>query len=163
MRAKNGQRLTLKFLYNTQTGPSGSAAAELAAQQWKQLGADVTLEAEDETAAVTTLFSTENWDVAWLPVNVSSPDQLVGFLSGQAPPHGENFARIDDATYNAGVAQAEKLDGTSGCSQWLAAESNVISAADVIPFANQVIKVFGMNAQFQVVGELQATSIRMTG
>ena len=163
VRAKNGQRLTLKFLYNTQTGPSGSAAAELAAQQWKQLGADVTLEAEDETAAVTTLFSTENWDVAWLPVNVSSPDQLVGFLSGQAPPQGENFARIDDATYNAGVAQAEKLDGTSGCSQWLAAESNVISAADVIPFANQVIKVFGKNAQFQVVGELQATSIRMTG
>lgn len=162
VRAKGGQKLALKFVYNAQSGPSGAAAAELAGQQWKQLGADVTLKSEDETAAVTTLFSTGDWDIAWEPVNVSSPDQVVGFLSGNPPPNGQNFAHIDNTAYNSGVVQAEKLDGSSGCSQWLAAEANLISAADVIPFANQVLKIFGKGAQFQVAGELQPTSIRMT-
>jgi peptide/nickel transport system substrate-binding protein len=163
IRSKDGKPLELTFLYNTQTGSSGSAAAELAAQEWKALGAKIDLKAQDETAAVNTLFSTGNWDIVWEPLNVSSPDQLVGFLSGPVVPKGENFGHIDNAAYNAAVAKAEKTVGTAGCSEWLAAESNLVKDADVIPFANQVQQTFGKGAQFQVAGELQPTSIRMTG
>jgi peptide/nickel transport system substrate-binding protein len=163
MRSKNGKPLEMTFLYNTQTGSAGSAAAELAAQEWKALGVKVDLKPEDETASVNTLFSTGDWDIAWEPVNVSSPDQIVGFMSGPVVPKGENFAHIDNAAYNAGVAKAEKTVGTAGCSDWLAAESNLVRDADVIPFANQVLETFGKGAQFQVAGELQPTSIRMTG
>lgn len=162
VRSKDGKPLELTFLYNTQTGSSGSAAAELAAQEWKALGAKIDLKSQDETEAVNTLFSTGNWDIVWEPVNVSSPDQLVGFLSGPAVPKGENFAHIDNPAYNAGVAKAEKKVGTAGCADWLAAESNLVRDADVIPFANQVQETFGNGAQFQVAGELQPTSIRMT-
>ena len=36
-----------------------------------------------------------------------------------------------------------------------------MKAADVIPFANQVVKTFGYHAHFAVVGALVPTSIRM--
>lgn len=163
IRSKDGKQLELTFLYNTVQGTPGSSAAELAAQEWKALGVKVDLKAQDETAAVNTLFSTGNWDIVWEPVNVSSPDQLVGFLSGPATPKGENFGHINNAAYNAGIAKAEKEPGTSGCADWLSAESNLVRDADVIPFANQVQNTFGKGAQFQVAGELQPTSIRMTG
>jgi len=164
IRTKNGKPLAVTFLYNTQTGAAGSAAAELAAGQWKQLGVKVTMKAQDETAAVNTLFSTGTWDVAWEPLNVSSPDQLVGFMSGPVVPAGENFAHIKDPAYDALVAKAQTMQGAAGCPQWLAADSTLVSHADVIPFANQVQQVFGKNAQFAVVsGELQPTSIRMGG
>jgi peptide/nickel transport system substrate-binding protein len=161
IRSKNGRQLALTLVYNTKAGSAGSAAADLAQQQWTQLGAKVTLSGQDDTAATNTLFSTGNWDIAWEPVNVSSPDQLVPFFSGPAPAAGDNFAHIDDTAYTAAVAEADKTQGAAGCGQWLAAEAHLISAADVIPFANTVEKVFGSGARFTVVGELLPTSIRM--
>jgi peptide/nickel transport system substrate-binding protein len=163
VRSKNGQQLALTFVYDTQAGAAASAAADLAAQQWTQLGVKVTPSGQDDTTATNTLFSTGNWDLAWTPVNVNSPDQLVGFLSGPTPPTGENFAHIDNAAYTNLVGAAAKQQGRAGCAQWLAAESGLVHDADVIPFANQVVKVFGAGATFTVIGELLPTSIRMTG
>lgn len=163
IRSKGGKQLALTFLYGSQAGSAASAAAELASQQWNQLGVKVTMTAQDNTQSTNTLFSTGDWDIAWIPVNVNSPDQLVPFLSGPAPAQGDNFAHIDDTTYNTAVASAAKVEGAAGCSQWLAAESHIVSSADAIPFANQVEKLFGKGARFDVVGELQPTSIRMTG
>jgi peptide/nickel transport system substrate-binding protein len=163
IRGKNGQQLTLTFVYDSQAGASSSAAADLAAQQWNQLGVKVTASGQDDTTATNTLFSTGNWDIAWVPVNVSSPDQLVGFLSGPTPPGGDNFAHIDNPGYSNLVAAAEQRQGTAGCAQWLSAESGLVRDADVIPFANQVVKYFGAGAKFSVVSALLPTSIRMTG
>jgi peptide/nickel transport system substrate-binding protein len=162
VRAKGGRQLALTFLYGTQGGSAASAAADLASQQWTQLGVKVTLAAQDDTQSTNTLFSTGDWDIAWIPVNVNSPDQLVPFLSGPAPAKGDNFAHIDNAAYDAAVASAAKTEGAAGCPQWLAAESHIVSSADAIPFANQVDKMFGKAATFDVVGELLPTSIRMT-
>lgn len=164
IRSKDGKQLALTFVYTTQSGSSGSAAAELAAQQWKQLGAKINLKPMDQTALTTMLFSGGgNWDIGWVPLNVNSPDQLVGFMSGPTPPKGQNFAGINNPAYNKAVAQAEKTQGHAGCAQWLSAESNLVKDADVIPFANQVVETFGKGAQFQVIGDLIPTSIRMTG
>jgi peptide/nickel transport system substrate-binding protein len=161
VRSKGGKQLALTLLYNTGLGTGGSAAAELAAQMWKAVGAKVTLKPQDDTAAVQTLFGSGNWDIAWVTVNVNSPDQMVPFLSGPAVPNGNNFAHISNSAYSAGVAKAAKIQGAAGCSDWLAAEGELYQDADVVPFANQVRSYFGKKAQFQVVGWLVPTSIRM--
>lgn len=161
-RAKGGTPLAITFNYNTTLGSGGASAAELAAQAWKQLGAKVTLQAQDETAAVDTLFKTGNWDVAWEQLNVNSPDQLVPFLSGPAVPDGNNFAHIDNATYTAGVTGAMAVPGSAGCGQWLSAERALIAEADVVPFANRAQQTFGKQARFESAGvPIAPTSIRL--
>jgi peptide/nickel transport system substrate-binding protein len=160
-RSKDGTPLAVTFTYDTALGTPGSAAAELVNAAWKKLGVAVTTKPQDETALVNTVFSTGDWDVAWVPINVSSPDQLVPFLSGPATPEGNNFASIDNADYTSGVADAMKQNGTAGCSTWLKAESALVRDADVIPFANQNTSFFGSHATFAVVDVVQPTSIRM--
>lgn len=161
-RSKDGKELTLAFNYNTAYGPEGAAASELAVAAWKQLGAKVTARGQDATALLQTLFTSGNWDVAWLTLNVSSPDQLVPFFSGPAAPNGNNFSHIDNKTYAAGVAKAMKLPGKEGCTEWLAAETNLVKEADIIPFANLATKTFGKGAQFSsVTRPVTPISIRM--
>jgi peptide/nickel transport system substrate-binding protein len=53
------------------------------------------------------------------------------------------------------------MAGTDGCDTWLQAESALIEAADLVPFANEVVKTFGNGAEFQISGTLVPTSIRM--
>ena len=162
VRSKDGRPLTLTFVYNTGLGSGGAAAAELATARWKELGADVTVTGQDDTALLETVFSTGNWDVSWLTLNVSSPDQLVPFLSGPAAPDGNNFSSIDNAEYTAGVTAAAAEVGTAGCAQWLAAESALVADADVIPFANQTAATFGSGARFSSGAvAVVPTSIRM--
>lgn len=161
IRGKNGKQLSVTLLYNTAQGSGASAAAELAAQMWKAVGAKAVLKAQDETQAVQTLFSTGDWDVAWEPVNVSVPDQLVPFLSGPAVPNGNNFAHIDNAAYTAAATKAATIQGTAGCGEWLKAESELFKAADVVPFANQIVRTFAKKAQFVIIGLIVPTSIRM--
>lgn len=163
VRAKAGAPLALTFVHDATLGPGGSAAAELAVQQWKALGVQVTSKSQSSTATSETLFSTGDWDIAWEPLNVSSPDQLVPFMSGPAAPNGTNFAGIRNAAYEAGVAKATAMAGTSGCATWLDAESHLVSDADVIPFANNVVKTFGKRAKFDTAGLIIPTSIRMLG
>lgn len=161
VRSKDGKSLSLTFVYDTAAGSAGSAAAELAVSVWKRLGVKVTAKPQDSTAIGTTLFSTGDWDIAWEPVGVSSPDQLVPFLSGPTPPNGNNFAGITNAAYSSAVTKASAVSGTAGCANWLKAEANVVSAADVIPFANQIVKTFGSGARFGQSLSLIPTSIRM--
>lgn len=161
IRARNGTALAVTFVYNTALGSAGSAAAELAAAAWKQLGIQVTLKPQDETAINTTIFSTGNWDVIWEALNVNSPDQIVPFMSGPVPPAGTNFAHINNTAYTALVNKAAALAGSQGCGDWLKAEAELVKAADVIPFANQVTRIFGSHANFAIVGALVPTSIRM--
>ncbi|TYP90417.1 ABC transporter substrate-binding protein [Blastococcus xanthinilyticus] len=161
-RAKDGTPLALTFVYNTGLGSGGSAAAELAASTWEELGADVTVTGQDDTALLETVFGSGNWDITWLTLNVSSPDQLVPFMTGPAAPEGNNFAHIDNADYAEGVAEAMTMNGSEGCDTWLAAESALVRDADVIPFANQQLNTFGSGARFESGAVVVIpTSIRM--
>ncbi|MQA32610.1 ABC transporter substrate-binding protein [Modestobacter roseus] len=147
-RTKDGTPLELTFIYNSGLGSGGAAAAELAAATWQELGAEVSMSGQDDTALLQTVFGSGNWDVTWLALNVSSPDQLVPFFSGPAAPEGNNFSRIANADYEEGVARAAAMAGAEGCDEWLAAEANLIEAADVVPFANQSASTFGSGAEF---------------
>lgn len=163
-RSKNGKALSMTFIYDTVGGTGASAAAELAAAAWKQLGVSVTMRAQNDTEITqTVLGGSGNWDISWVPLNVSSPDQLVPFLSGPSPTAGNNFGQIDNPTYQSNVAKASKLQGTAGCSAWLTAESSLVKSADVVPFANQVTHTFGKGARFSAgFSAIDPTTIRMT-
>ena len=156
----DGKKLT--FLYSSAAGSAVAAAAELAVQQWEAAGASVTAKGVDETALQQAIFGTGDWDIAWVPLNVNSPDQLVPFLSGPGlADGGTNFSGIDNADYAAGVEKASAMNGTEGCPTWLDAESQLVAAADVIPFANNAVKTFGNGAEFEYPGQFVPTSLRM--
>lgn len=162
VRAKDGQPLALTFLYANTLGSGGTSAAELAVQQWQEIGVQATAVQNDSTTLTGTIFGAGDWDVAWVPLNVNNPDQIVGFVSGPAAPDGTNFAGIQNADYEAGVAEAMGMQGTEGCDTWMAAEQALFQAADVVPFANSVLTTFGNGAEFQVVDSIIPLSIRMT-
>ncbi|MRJ78322.1 ABC transporter substrate-binding protein [Aeromicrobium sp. SMF47] len=151
----------LTFVYNPASGSGVSAAAELAVEQWKAAGVTVKAKSQNVTAIQETVFGTGNWDIAWLPVNVNSPDQLVPFLSGPSTPDGTNFANITNDDYEAGVQKASAMNGQEGCETWLEAESALVEAADVIPFANSIGKAYRAKATFDYPGQMVPTSIRM--
>jgi peptide/nickel transport system substrate-binding protein len=163
-RHKGGKPLDLTFVYNTDSGAPGAAAAQLASTQWKQLGVKAKLTPQDHSTVLNTMFATGNWDIGWEGLNVSAPDQLMGFLSGPASPAGSNFASLHNAGYNSATAKAETLQGKASCPQWLAAESSLVKDYDVIPFANLNAYTFGKGAKFQMVGgDVMPTTIRMVG
>jgi peptide/nickel transport system substrate-binding protein len=160
-RAKGGKPLKLTLLYQNTGGSGGDAAAELAVKQWKAIGVAATAHSQNETTLTGTIFGAGDWDVAWVPLNVSTPDQLVPFFSGPAAPRGNNFASISNPAYDAAVKSAMATQGVAGCRAWLAAESGLIANADIVPFANNVVHTFGKAARFQTPGQLVPTSIRM--
>ena len=155
-----GKKFT--FLYSSAAGSAVAAAAELAVQEWQAAGADVTAKGVDETALQGAIFGTGDWDIAWVPLNVNSPDQLVPFLSGPGlADGGTNFSGIDNKDYSDGVAAASAMNGTAGCDSWLGAESKLVAAADIVPFANSAVKTYGNGAEFEYPGTFMPTSIRM--
>ena len=162
VRSKDGRPLEIVFLYQNNLGSAGDAAAELVVRQWREVGVDATARAQNEGALTGTIFSAGDWDVAWVSLNVNSPDQLVPFLSGPAAPDGTNFSAIDDSDYEAAVEEAMAMPGTEGCDAWLEAEAGLIEDAHIVPFANSMVRTYGAGARFETPGQLVPTSIRMT-
>jgi peptide/nickel transport system substrate-binding protein len=162
VRAKDGEPLTLTFLHDSALGAGGASAAELATAVWTDLGVDVRATAKNTTELSEILFGSGAWDVAWEPINVSSPDQLVGFLSGPSVADGgTNFAAIENPDYTAAVAEATAMQGAEGCDTWLAAETALVEATNVTPFANSIVTVYGNGAEFLSTGSIVPTSIRV--
>ncbi|MEI7054320.1 ABC transporter substrate-binding protein [Nocardioides sp. CCNWLW239] len=164
IRVKDGKPLAVSFVHDSSLGAPGTAAAELAVAAWKKVGIDATAKSLDQTAIQTAMFGTGDWDVAWEPVNINTPDQIVPFLSGPAPAEGgNNFAGIANADYDAAVKTAMGKNGAEGCADWLAAEASLFQANDVVPFANNLLPFFSQGAELEVVGSVVPTSIRMLG
>lgn len=163
VREKDGTRLSLLFLYDNAFGASAAAAAELAMSAWQEIGVEVEGRQQDDTVLIEALFSTGDWDVSWVSVNVNNPDQMMGFLSGPPAPEGTNFASIDNAEYQAAIAEALQMEGSESCPKWQEAETALFQAADVVPFASNPIRMFGNGAEFTWFGEPQPTTIRLVG
>ncbi|MDR1077197.1 MAG: ABC transporter substrate-binding protein [Propionibacteriaceae bacterium] len=160
-RAKDGQPLVLTFLYDAALGSGGAAAAELVAQQWIALGVGVESTQLDNTLMLDALFGTGAWDIAWEPLNVSNPDQVVGFLSGPGAPEGTNFAGIDNSAYDEAVARAMTMNGSESCSAWAEGETALMTDAAVVPFANSIVHMFVRGVDFSFLGLIQPATIRM--
>ncbi|MFJ1562073.1 ABC transporter substrate-binding protein [Streptomyces mirabilis] len=160
-RYKNGKRLTLKFSY-----PSGiteiAAGVELLQQEWKKIGADVSLEGLDTAGLGRVLQGAVPWDVGLAPFQFNLPSNLVPFVSGPTPPAGINFPHVENADYQNLVNQAQTLTDKASCPKWNAAETSLIKRVDIVPLMNSIAGVFVNKAAIQLDrGLILGTSIRM--
>ncbi len=162
VRAKGGKKLSLTVLYGTQLGPTMAPTAELVQQQWKSLGAEVTLKAVDSPGLSQVLFGTGEWEVSLGPVGFSLPSQLVPFVSGPAAPDGTNFAHVANPGYDQAAQQAATKPGDASCADWNAAETALIKRVDAVPYFDSVVPFYASGAKFALSqGSLTPTSIRM--
>ena len=96
---------------------------------------------------------------------MNTPDQLVPLLSGAGTTTEEarTSPTSTNSQYTASVQKASTMPGaTLAAPTWLQrGESDLFSAADVVPFANSEVETFGAKSRFDIVGSLIPTSIRM--
>jgi peptide/nickel transport system substrate-binding protein len=163
IRAKAGNKLTLKLIYATDYGPGIQAGAEFMADAWKKIGADVQLKGSASGAWADALFKTGDWDVSEVPIGVSLPSQLIAYVSGPAAPNGSNFSNIRNDQYAQLAKQAAGLPvDQGGCATWSKAESALFDNYDVVPIAELTTLLASRNAEVFIPGGLaQPTLFRM--
>lgn len=160
IRNKDGIPLAIDFVVGTSGGAKGQAAAELIAESWRSVGADVALRPMDINALISTTNS-DDWDATIMTIQVPVPPGIVPFVSG---PHssdgGLNFSRISNDDFNALAAEASVLPWTDSCGVWAQAQANLIEDADLLAIALQPTYIFGNGAEFDML--ISPTSIRLT-
>jgi peptide/nickel transport system substrate-binding protein len=165
VRAKGGAKLSLVFYFPTSLGPTLQSTAELVQKAWTELGVEVSLKPASTAEIGTVILSGQGtWHAAVIPLTVSLPSQLVPFLSGPTPPNGNNFAGIKNPAYDAAVKKASSIVGTDGCADWAAAEKALVTAQDIVPFADATVPAFGQGVTFELSqGSVSPSSLRMIG
>lgn len=163
IRAKDGRKLTMRIVYNTDYGAGVQAGAEFIADAWKKIGVDAQLKGAASGAWSDMLFKTGDWDMSEVPIGVSLPSQLLGYLSGPAIPDGSNFAHIHNDDYDALAKEAAtKPVDDGGCETWAQAESALFDNVDVVPFAERTQLLASKGAEVFIPGGLaQPTMFRM--
>jgi peptide/nickel transport system substrate-binding protein len=163
--ALSGQKLSIAVYYATSLGTGAAGAATLLQQTWSQLGVNVSLHAiTDAQVSSDIVGGAAAWNVIILPLGLTSPNQLVPFVSGATPPKGTDFAYINNPAYTADVTKASGIAGTAGCPDWNAAETALFKNVDLVPFVNSAITWYAKGATFQFTQDMiSPTSIRMVG
>ncbi|WP_422758546.1 ABC transporter substrate-binding protein [Paenarthrobacter sp. C1] len=161
IRQKDGARLSLTVIYPSYVSATFGPTSELLQSMLKEIGVEATPKGVDANGVSEALFSTGDWDLSLIPFGVGLPSQVVPFFSGKTPPNGSNFGYTNNADYIAAASSAATKPGKEGCEDWSNAEAALIGAADVIPFANSVLSVFGSKAEFTVNDTLEPASIRL--
>jgi peptide/nickel transport system substrate-binding protein len=163
--ALTGKNVTLAVYYPASLGTGGSAAAELLQQTWSQLGVKVTLHAVTDAELDSEIVAgTAAWSAAIIPLGLTSPTELVPFVSGATPPKGTDFAYINDAAYTADVTKASSEAGQAGCSDWNAAETALFKNVDLVPFVDSAVTDYAKGATFALSqGSIMPSTIRMLG
>jgi peptide/nickel transport system substrate-binding protein len=160
-----GNALTVSLYYPASLGTGGSAAAELLQQTWSQLGVKVSLHAITDAELDSQIVAgTAAWSAAIIPLGLTSPVQLVPFVSGATPPKGTDFAYISNPAYSAAVTRASASVGQAGCPDWNAAETALFKNVDLVPFVDSAITTYAKGATFRLSqGSIMPSSIRMLG
>ncbi|MEU5697081.1 ABC transporter substrate-binding protein [Actinosynnema sp. NPDC020468] len=162
IRVKDGKRLTLSTVYASYVSSTMPATAELFQQQWKEIGAEVTLNGVDSTGINQVLFVTGDWDVSLTPIGLTLPSQAVPFVSGPAAPNGQNFPSVANPAYEKTAKEAAALAGEASCATWAAAEKELFKRVDVVPYIDSTVPVFGSAAKFSLSqASITPSSIRM--
>ncbi|MFI6984446.1 ABC transporter substrate-binding protein [Embleya sp. NPDC050154] len=148
---KDGKQLSISMPYPGVFGNQLIAAVELAVKQWKSFG--VKVNAQPTTAATNaTILMGGQWEVAWAPLSVTTPDQALPFFMGATPPDGLNFGSLDNPEFKRLVALAMAKPDTSGCPEWTAAESELIKRLDVVTFMDSLTPYFARGYSFELDG-----------
>lgn len=163
LREKDGQPLTIKFVYNAPTS-THAAAAELVKQTWDELGVTTELLANDAAAWSEQLFSTFDWDTGWVQVAPGGPIVLSTFFDGATPDQGGlNFMWVDNPEYSALVAEGASATPEDSCPIFQDAEKQLIERFDVFPVIDNILPTYQSGAVFEQPNFIQPTSIRMLG
>lgn len=163
LREKDGQPLTIKFVYNAPTS-THAAAAELVKETWDQLGVTTELSANDAAAWSEQLYSTADWDTGWVQIAPGGPVLLSVFFDGATPDEGGlNFMWVDNPEYSALVAEASSATPDEACGIWNEAEKELIERFDVFPVIDNILPTYQSGAVFDQPNFIQPTSIRMLG
>ncbi|GAA2874348.1 ABC transporter substrate-binding protein [Streptosporangium fragile] len=164
VREKDGTRLQLNVISNSDFGPTFVSATELVAKAWRELGADVKIAGGNAQVTIQALAS-GNWDVVpLLGISVAVPSQFVPLVSGPVPPQGINYGAIDNPDYLALVGKAvTTADQQAACKDWNAAEAALFEAADVVPMVALYERWWAAKtATFETTAfDIIPTSIRM--
>src|SRR5690606_7488295 len=162
VRAKDGEKLEVTFLYLTEHGDPGKSAAELIKQKWTELGVPTELSQIPSSQLGGVNDGSTDWDAGWIQVNVPLPSMIVPFLSGEGPPKGANWSSIQNADYDRLVAEAAGTTGDESCAAWNDAEKALFAKADIVPFADMTSPLYGNGAEFgRLGGAFAPSTIRM--
>lgn len=136
-RAKGGNPLALDVHYPSYGSPYEKATAELLAQRWGAVGAQVRLTPDNRAELGKVMFSTGAFDVYVLGFGFNLPNQMVPYLSGAKPPDGVNLAAVDNREFlSLAKAAAAKLP-PEACADWRRAEQALYRNVDIIPVADR--------------------------
>ncbi|MFJ2634460.1 ABC transporter substrate-binding protein [Streptomyces sp. NPDC087422] len=163
-RSKDGKPLTIRFLYDAGT-PSHSAAAEEIQAEWKEIGVDTKLVAEDPTGWSTDLYQSYDWDTGFIQLAPNKPSTLsLFFLGATSEKGGYNFMDVRNPAYDDLAKQAMTAkDTTAACDLWQSAEKELIDRADAYPLAQTAAPTFFNKATADVPWGIAPTTIRMLG
>lgn len=160
-REKDGNEMTVKFIYNAATATHGPAA-ELVKEAWDKLGVTTELFANDAAAWSDQLYSSYDWDTGWLTNSVGTPVELSKFFGATPEDGGLNFMFVDNAEYNALAVEARTATSADqACRLWQEAEKNIIERFDVFPVKDMVRPTYQSGAVFDQPNYIQPTTIRM--
>jgi peptide/nickel transport system substrate-binding protein len=160
-----GKNLSIAVYYPTSAGSGAASAAELMQSTWSQLGVKVSLHGITDAELDSEIVAgTAAWNVAIVPIGLTTPSELVPFVSGATPPTGEDFSYIKNAAYTADVTKASSAAGSAGCPDWNAAESALYKDVDLVPFVDSAVATYAKGATFSLSqGAIMPASIRMLG
>jgi peptide/nickel transport system substrate-binding protein len=161
-RSKDGEPLSVRLVYANFALEGAGATMELVKSIWEDLGASVEILAAEQSQVTELLLSSRAWDVMALNINVDTPSFLVPLVSGPAPPEGQNLGDASNSRYDELVDEARSLTGDAACAKWLEAETALLDAMNLLPFATGVTPTYGRDAQFEVSSQgVEASSIRL--
>ncbi|MEV0596060.1 ABC transporter substrate-binding protein [Nonomuraea cavernae] len=162
VRAKDGKKLKVTYVFLTEHGDPGKSAVELMKQKWTELGVDTELKQIPSTQLAGVSDGSMDWDAGWIQVNVPLPSMMVPFLSGEGPPKGANWSTIENADYDRLIGEAAKATGEESCAKWNEAEKALYQKADIVPFADTTTPLYGNGAEFaRLGGSFAPSTIRM--
>lgn len=149
IRAKDGRPLAIDLHYVPTTSSFERPAAELLAQKWEAIGADVTITTDTGATLSQVLFETTNYDVYFTPMLFNLPSAAVPYLSGPVPPNGLNFSGIRNDRYGELVAEAATLPAPESCEFWNRAEEALLEQLDFLPVGSQSVAYYLQKAEAQ--------------
>ncbi|HEY0124750.1 MAG TPA: ABC transporter substrate-binding protein [Rhizobium sp.] len=156
IRKKDGQRLTLHYVYDSaQVGDSDITLAQAAQYQVRQAGFDLQLDPVD-AGGFTARTNANDYDLASLYYVRAEPDILrTVFHSAYAPPNGANYARISSLD--------EKLSKAIGASDaerkrlYTEIQTEIIEQAYAVP---RYVAAYQLGASKKLLGISWATNAK---
>jgi peptide/nickel transport system substrate-binding protein len=164
LREKDGEPLTIRFIYDAGT-PSHGAAAEEVQQEWNELGITTDLVAEDPAGWSTDLYQSYDWDTGFIQLAPSSPVVLSLFFLGETSENGGyNFMGVSNPEYNSLATEAFTAEtADEACGIWKQAEAELIERVDIFPLAETESPMYLSGATLDRPGAIAPTTIRMLG